>query len=83
MKALGRLAEVVNDHKAELVALQCMMRALIRALPTTLQAEVLAQWDSEKEAARTMLLNTSAPDDLLKTFECHLEVLDGIFRSQE
>lgn len=76
MKELARMAEVVNDHKAELLALQCMVMALVRALPTNLQAEVLEQWDSEKEVARTILLNTSAPEALLQAFDRYVSAFD-------
>lgn len=76
MKELARMAEIINEHKAELLALQCMMMALVRSLPTSAQADVLVQWDSEKEVARTILLNTSAPDALLQAFDRYVKIFD-------
>lgn len=69
----AELIRVLDDHKAHLMALQCLANSIMRALPVNVQADVLREWDTETEAAKTMFLNSKAPDGLLHAFDQHVK----------
>lgn len=75
---LDEIIDTINDHKAELLALQSLTVALLRALPLDLQSRAFAEWDTETEFARTMLLSSKAPDDLAAAFEKYVAALNAL-----
>jgi hypothetical protein len=69
---IDQLIETVNQQKGELLAVRCLINGVLRSLPLDQRTTARAEFDAECEAARTWLLNSSAPEELLKSFESHV-----------
>lgn len=78
MHPLAKLAHVVNNQKGSQLALQALATAILRALPPEVLASALAQWDMEKEVAKTVLLNSQAPDDVIEGFDTIASAVDAL-----
>ena len=63
---MDNVADTVNHQKGELVALNCLLISIFRALPVSLQAQTLLDLQTERDVAKTVLLNSTAPDEVLK-----------------
>ncbi len=77
----GREDEIIaaiNDHKGHILAVQAFAIAVFRALPVEAQARALVEWDTEIEVAKTTLLNSSAPDDLVAAVERYADALNQL-----
>ena len=72
----GHIAEFINEQKGELVALTCFVTALFRALPLDLREDALGEFDTEREGVRVDLLNSGAPEDLLRGYDRKIRALN-------
>lgn len=70
---MDKLVQVINQQKGEIAALTCFVTALFASLPPRERSAVIAQLDQEAELARTMFLNSPAPDDVSASFEHHVD----------
>lgn len=74
----NEIIEAINDHKGHLIAVQAFAIAVFRALSVEGQAAALAEWDTEVEVAKTVLLNSNAPDDLVSAVDRHVDVVNQL-----
>lgn len=74
----NEIIEAINDHKGHVIAVQALATAIFRALPIGVQASALAEWDIEVEVAKTVLLNSNAPDDLVSAVDRHVDVVNQL-----
>ncbi|MDH0092763.1 hypothetical protein N7373_15025 [Achromobacter mucicolens] len=65
------VVDVINEQKGQLLNLQCLTSAIVRALPAEGREAVRQCLHEELEAARTMLLASPAPETVGKSFELH------------
>ena len=68
----------VNDLKGQITALQTMLCAVLRVMPSGVRQQVGLQWRVERELATTALMHSNAPDDVLDAFAAHVELLATI-----
>jgi len=78
MDDIDRIGKVINHQKGEITALLSLLTSIVRALPIDQQAKALAAFDTECEVARTVMLNSKTPDDVLNGFDLLVKALDGI-----
>ena len=78
MDAIDRIIQTMNQQKGELLSHNCLILSLLRALPRDRQAAALQEFDTECNIARTVLLNSEAPDDVLQSFELHVSAVNGL-----
>ena len=81
MLPIAKLAHVVNAQKGSQIALQALAVSILRALPPQVLVAALAEWDTEKEVATTVLLNSEAPDELVEGFDMIASAID-LLRAQ-
>lgn len=73
---IGGLFKVTQEQKGELIALNCLLISLCRGLPFPFLAGALTELETEREVARTVLLNTAVPEVLLTSFDSALARFD-------
>lgn len=78
MDDIDRAAKAINEQKGEAIALRCLVNAIFRAMPLSQQAGALADFDNEREIAKTVLLNSNAPDDVLRAFDHAIAALNAL-----
>ncbi len=69
MKNLQDATERICELKGSLVAMDALMASVIRALPASSRAQLMATYDAHAEAARAVLLHADISDVVLATFE--------------
>jgi len=78
MDDIDRIGKAINEQKGTITAVLSLLTSIVRALPIDQQAKALAAFDTECEVARTVLLNSQAPDDVLNGFDLLVKALDSI-----
>ncbi len=78
MVSVDRIADVVNDQKGELMALQCLVISILRALPRDMQAKVLAEFDRETVIGRGVLRHSDTPKAVAAGFDRYVEHLNRL-----
>jgi len=68
MSPIERIAAVVNDQKGELMALQCLVISLLRAMPAEMQAKALAEFDRETSIGGGVLRHSDLPKEVQEGF---------------
>lgn len=69
MKNLQEATERICELKGSLVALEALVPAVTEALPASTRARLLASFDANAEAARTVMLHADISELVLATFE--------------
>jgi len=69
LKNLQEATERICELKGSLVALDALVTALLRAMPSTARAELLHSFNGNAELARTVLLNTPTSEHTIAAFE--------------
>jgi hypothetical protein len=69
MRKLKEPEEQIIELHGSLIALECYMAALSNALTGEARAKLRAEYLRETEVARTVLLNTYVPDNVIDSFE--------------
>ena len=72
------LEPIINDHKGQLMALQSLATALLRAMPLSMRSDALEEWDKETELGKTVLLNSSAPESLVAAYDRYVKILNDL-----
>jgi hypothetical protein len=80
MSPLETIAGVVNDQKGELMALQCLVISLLRAMPPEMQAKALAEFDRETSIGWGVLHHSDMPKEVEKGFSRYVEHLNKLRR---
>lgn len=78
MSPLETIAGVVNDQKGELMALQCLVISLLRAMPPDLQAKALAEFDRETSIGRGVLRHSDMPKEVETGFSRYVDHLNKL-----
>ncbi len=78
MTPMEQFASAVNDQKGELMALQCLVISLLRAMPPDAQAKVLAEFDRETCIGRGVLRHSDIPKEVAQGFDRYLENLNKL-----
>lgn len=78
MDYFDQIIRTANWQKGELLALRCLLVSIVRALPLHLQGVVLAEFDTEREAAKVVLLNYQSPEDVLIEFDRTVEAINAL-----
>jgi len=78
MDDIDRIIQKLNEQKGEILAMSNLVLSIVRALPIDLQAKVLTEFDKEREITKTVLLNSSAPDDVLRSFDNIVEAFNKL-----
>lgn len=78
MNDLSKLIDVVHAQKGELAFLQTLVLALLRSLSFEQRGEAIREFDKEVEAARSVLLYSVAPEEVLASFEHHVKNLNSL-----
>ncbi len=78
MNPLERMAAVVNDQKGELMALQCLVISLLRAMPAEMQAKALAEFDRETVIGAGVLRHSETPKPVGEGFERYVHHLNSL-----
>ena len=71
-------ADVIIDHLAQITVLYALTVSIIRALPHELQARTLQQFDEEVAIVKTMLLNSTHPEALIRAFDKHVQIVNDL-----
>jgi hypothetical protein len=82
MSSIQSIASVVNDQKGELMAMQCLVISILRALPRDLQAKVLAEFDRETVIGRGVLRHSETPAEVGQGFDRYVEHLNRLRKPQ-
>lgn len=80
MDDIDHISKAINEQKGTSMAMLSLLTSIVRALPIDQQAKALAAFDTECEIARTVMLNSKTPDDVLSGFELMVRGLDSIRR---
>lgn len=81
MNTLQQATQNICELKGESLGIQAMINALLRAIPETLRAEVLQEFDQELEIARVSLLNSNrAGEHVLQGLDTYAHVVLSTFR---
>ena len=72
-----RLVVVTHHQKGELLYLQTMITAILRALPRELQAETKRHFDASLDRVRNAHLYSSADDAVRAAFEHYVANLEN------
>jgi hypothetical protein len=75
---IDRIIQTINEQKGEMLAHNCLIISLLRAFPLDHRSVALREFDTECDIARTVLLNSSVPEVLLKSFENHVGAVNGL-----
>ena len=78
MLSVDRIADVVNDQKGELMALQCLVISLLRAMPPEMQAKALAEFDRETVIGRGVLRHSETPKEVEVGFARYVDHLNKL-----
>ena len=78
----NELIDALNDHKGQILALQSLVVSLLRALPTHTQATAIAEWEIEIEVAKTVLLNSSTPEEVVKAYDYYVTQVNNLRASR-
>ena len=78
MLSTDRIAEVVNDQKGELMALQCLVISLLRAMPPDMQAKALAEFDRETVIGQGVLRHSETPKEVGEGFSRYVDHLNKL-----
>src|SRR5512141_1116650 len=78
MTPLEHMAAVVNDQKGELMAMQCLVISLLRAMPGEMQAKVLAEFDRETVIGAGVLRHSETPKQVSEGFERYVRHLNSL-----
>lgn len=78
MDDIDRIGKVINEQKGTITAMLTLLTSIVRALPIDQQAKALAEFDTDCEIARTVMLNSQTPDDVLSGFDLQVRALDGL-----
>lgn len=78
MSSTDKTASVVNDQKGELMALQCLVISLLRAMPAEMQGKALAEFDRETTIGRGVLRHSEIPKDVAQGFDRYVEHLNSL-----
>lgn len=78
MSPLETIAAVVNDQKGELMAMQCLVISLLRAMPPEMQAKALAEFDRETVIGRGVLRHSDMPKEVETGFSRYVEHLNKL-----
>lgn len=73
-----KVIAAINDQKAQLLALQSLAVSLLRAMPPDMREQALQEWDTETESAKTVLLNSNAPEELLRGYDRYVKALNDL-----
>ncbi|MEO5700342.1 MAG: hypothetical protein ABIS17_04465 [Casimicrobiaceae bacterium] len=76
MVSIDKIADVVNDQKGELMALQCLVISLLRAMPADMQARALAEFDRETVIGAGVLRHSELPKAVAEGFSRYVEHLN-------
>lgn len=72
------IASAVNDQKGELMALQCLVVSLLRAMPSEMQAKALIEFDLETAIGRDVLRQSQLPKEVADGFSRYVENLNKL-----
>ena len=72
------VTESFNELTGELTALTCFVTALFRALPLDLREDALSEFDTEREGVRVDLLNSGAPEDVVRGYDKKIRALNRL-----
>ena len=75
---IDRIIETINQQKGELLAHNCLVIGLLRGMPLDHRADALREFDTECDVARNVLLNSSVPDVVLKSFEENVSAINEL-----
>ncbi len=78
MLSTEKIADVVNDQKGELMALQCLVISLLRAMPAEMQAKALAEFDRETVIGSGVLRHSELPKEVAAGFARYVEHLNKL-----
>ena len=78
MLSIETIADVVNDQKGELMALQCLVVSLLRAMPAEMQAKALAEFDRETVIGAGVLRHSETPPEVAQGFARYVENLNKL-----
>lgn len=78
MVSAEKIADVVNDQKGELMALQCLVISLLRAMPADMQAKALAEFDRETVIGAGVLRHSELPKAVAEGFARYVEHLNRL-----
>ena len=78
MDDIDRIIKTINEQKGEMMAMQCLLASVFRALPADRQALAFAKYDKDVEIARTVLLNSHAPDAVHASFDRAVDALNEL-----
>lgn len=67
--ATEKMIATMNAQKGELVGVQCTLVALVRSLPREQQEAFFGELEIEIEHARSTLLNSPVPDEVIGGLE--------------
>ena len=82
MTPIEPFVHAVNDQKGELMALECLVVSLLRAMPHETQAKVLAEFDRETCIGRGILRHFELPKDVAQGFDRYVEHLNKLRKDQ-
>lgn len=78
MLSTENIANVVNDQKGELMALQCLVISLLRAMPAEMQAKALSEFDRETVIGAGVLRHSDLPKEVAEGFHRYVEHLNKL-----
>jgi hypothetical protein len=68
----------MNEDQGWLIALNCLVFGVLRALPPEIRVAALREFGTEVDVARVVLLNSRSPDALLKAFEDRVAGIEAL-----
>jgi hypothetical protein len=82
MKNLQEATEMICDLKGSVIALDALVTALIHQMPAESRAELLREFNSTAEMARTVLVHAPISDQTIAGFERDVERFAALIDSQ-
>lgn len=78
----NEIVSQLHEQKGQLMAYSALFAAILRGMNQTNLLQTIAEFDTECNAAKTMLLNSSAPEAVLESFDRHAAVIATLWNSQ-